>query len=404
MIQNCTQHCISILSNCCDTTAKQDILMTSGAEGILIDVLDSSILKNIEIGLDLLAALCRDNHKSTLMFGKLSMKSGAPLVPFVMELASSHQKAEVRLLAAVAMTNIFRSHPPSAAAFDMARALLPALTQLLDEKGQTLVRAPLVIAYLVSPDENLQLAALSCNTVGRLSRLLNEYQQESSNKNEYSSATSIGGKKQQLEQTCENTLIALAAIASSKDECRKLVIESGVLKVASRLLSSENPALRSASCQCIRSLSRSVKNLRTHLVDACIIDQIIGLLDEKEEVTVRIAACATICNMVLDFSPMKSSVLEKGAVDSILKLLCHQDAGLRLNAVWAMKNLLYMADPKIKESVMSKMTFDLLYELTKDQDIEVQIQSLNILRNLACGEDSVKKTLGNASISYRSTM
>lgn len=160
--------------------------------------------------------------------------------------------------------------------------------------------------------------------------------------------------------------------------------------MAVRLLSSENKNLRSAACQCIRSLSRSVKNLRTHLLDAGIVDPVIRLLAaEDEDVVVKTAACATLCNMVLDFSSVKANLLEKGAVDLLLGLIRSMNTGLRLNAVWAMKNLLYLAEPKLKQTVMAKMTFDLLYELTQDPELDVQVQALNMLRNLACGDESV---------------
>ena len=147
--------------------------------------------------------------------------------------------------------------------------------------------------------------------------------------------------------------------------------------------------MRSASCQCIRSLSRSVKNLRTHLLDAGIVEPIISLLGAEEDLVVKIAACATICNMVLDFSSVKSSMIEKKAVDLVVNMIKSTYSGLRLNAVWAMKNLLYLADKNIKQEVMSSLTFDLLFSLTYDPDIDVQSQALNMLRNLACGEESV---------------
>jgi hypothetical protein len=171
------------------------------------------------------------------------------------------------------------------------------------------------------------------------------------------------------------------------------VLESTVLKIAVRLLSSEIATLRSAACQVIRSLSRSVKNLRTHLVDANIVGPVIRLLSESEETVLQTAACATLCNLVLDFSPMKQAVLDSGAVDRIVALLREKDVPLRLNAVWAIKNLLYMADAKTKRSVMDRMSFDLLHALTLDPELDVQTQALNILRNLACGEDSVHSSV-----------
>jgi hypothetical protein len=40
-------------------------------------------------------------------------------------------------------------------------------------------------------------------------------------------------------------------------------------------MSSHNSAIRLAACQCIKSLSRSVRHLRTHLVDAGVISPLL---------------------------------------------------------------------------------------------------------------------------------
>ncbi|KAJ3060635.1 Armadillo repeat-containing protein 8, partial [Quaeritorhiza haematococci] len=179
-----------------------------------------------------------------------------------------------------------------------------------------------------------------------------------------------------------------------------------------------NVGIRSAACACTRSLSRSVKNLRTNLVDAGVAIPLFGLLSD-ENVTVRTTASATLCNIVLDFSPMKKTVLENGGVEKLVQLVRRkrggeggsrhghetaQDAwsggvgpehdqendegGLRLNAVWALKNLLYQADSDIKAKVMRELGWDHLYRLIVDDEIGMQEQALNLLRNLACGKQN----------------
>lgn len=389
--QNICQYISSILANCCDTHEKQQILLKSGIIDLVGPFLESVHQKQLEVGLDLLAALVRENKMVASSVVQWRLPCGVDLIPFLFELAGKHSKADVRLMASVVITNLFRSRALPHGHDLIAKNILPGLTQLCDEQGIVSVRAPMILAFLVSQDEALQLACIGCNAVGKLISMVEAHQKETEKASEYKTASTAGQDKLTLsEQACESAMIALASVASSREECRKLVMESPVLKTIVRLLSSESRALRSSACQCVRSLSRSAKTLRTSLADAHIVEPIIRLLEPTEDVVVRTAACATLCNLVLDFSPMKAACVEKGALDLILDMLQSIDPALRLNAVWALKNMLYLAEPRLKEIVMNKMSYELLYDLTRDSEEDIQVQALNMLRNLACGEDQVQ--------------
>ncbi|KAJ1536682.1 Armadillo repeat-containing protein 8 [Nowakowskiella sp. JEL0078] len=206
-------------------------------------------------------------------------------------------------------------------------------------------------------------------------------------------------------------------------------------------LSHPNIGIRSAACLCTRSLSRSVRTMRTALVDSNVAVPVLNLLSDKSS-TVKVMALSTLCNLVLDFSAMKKLIIDQGIVQKLVTIFTesyrnnndsgndgikethkmvlnpssnslngfpgldvrnalygggiirevdtvYADACLRLNAVWALKNMMYKADSEIKERVMMELGWDLLKTLLFDDEMLVQEQSVSLLRNLVSGKEKV---------------
>lgn len=103
--------------------------------------------------------------------------------------------------------------------------------------------------------------------------------------------------------------------------------------------------IRIAACRLVRALSRSVSILRTSLVDAGVADQLLAILQDKNEhEAVKTEATATLCNLVLKFAPMKQLLIDAGGIKTLVEL-AHSGQGLiRLNALWALKNVLYSSE------------------------------------------------------------
>lgn len=68
--------------------------------------------------------------------------------------------------------------------------------------------------------------------------------------------------------------------------------------------SGQSQLVQAAAADCVRALSRSVKNLRLTLCDAGLAEPLVALL-AAAEVDVASSACAALCNLVLDFSDFK---------------------------------------------------------------------------------------------------
>ena len=279
--------------------------------------------------------------------------------------------------------------------------------------------APAVLAMLTVNSPKTQKAAVDAGVIKKLSRLLKDsYDLNDANSymtmwssdslgtngtskvEDKSSAMGPSGLPPAVYHTTkvrETTLIALAALASDKDEYRKAIIDNGVIPFVIRTLRGEdikvaaqsNPATVNveaieqkivygnckqailAACGATRALSRSVSTLRTSLMDAGLAAPLFVLL-KCQDMELKIAATAVICNLVLEYSPMREVSLSKSWVGQpqvtsfqavldggILRILCDHahsiNANLRLNSLWALKHLVVNAATGIRISCLEEL-------------------------------------------------
>lgn len=208
-------------------------------------------------------------------------------------------------------------------------------------------QAPTVLAMLVRDDLELQRAAVDAGAIKRLSQLLKQsYDPLPANSSssmwtplppgldgpatrENISTLKLGmpGLSSQafhVLQMRESILIALAAMATAKDEYRRAIIDNGVVPYVIESLKPHhsgsspvtpddndsaslpgNPtSVLIAACNTARALSRSVSTLRTSLIDAGLAAPLYVLL-KYEDIEVQTAATAVVCNLVLEFSSMR---------------------------------------------------------------------------------------------------
>lgn len=215
---------------------------------------------------------------------------------------------------------------------------------------QILIReqAPAVLAMLTADSSITQKAATDANAIKRLSQLLKESYDtlpaNSSNalwtadvvplerveNGDGSLRLGSPGLPLELQHTMkirETVLVALASLASEKDEYRKAIIDNGVVPFVIRTLKIEDSVLSSpdrsrfdslqsntnsrdavmAACGAARALSRSVSTLRTSLMDAGLAAPLFSLL-RCRDLDIQVAATAVVCNLVLEFSPMREVI------------------------------------------------------------------------------------------------
>ena len=206
-------------------------------------------------------------------------------------------------------------------------------------------QAPMVLANLVMDSAELQKAAVDADAIKKLSQLLKESYDplpkpsesniwhpdradpDHGRENPNTSRLGPPGLSSQASYVIkmrEGVLMALAAIAPFKDDYRKSIIDNGVVPFIIESLkphaTSSSPVVKGAqssslptgnpvpvllaACAAARALSRSVRILRTSLIDAGVAVPLFALL-KHQDVEVQVAATAVVCNLVLEFSPMR---------------------------------------------------------------------------------------------------
>lgn len=315
----------------------------------------------------------------------------SPLIAWLIFVARS-ENGITRLMAASVLAIFYRhglTYKRRETGF--AFLLVPLLVQMLDKdskssSGVTSIydpsilrspewvikeQAPAVLAMLAVDSLELQQATVDAGAIKKLSRLLKESYDplitnpstsiwNPSPNNAEKSASRPGALKlaangqspmaYHMTKMREAVLVALAAIASLKDEYRKAIIDNNVvpfviesLKLSVTAVPPSVPSSQTeepkpqkaivgnpntvilAACGAARALSRSVSTLRTSLMDAGLAAPLFILL-RHQDIDIQIAATAVICNLVLEFSPMREV---KSYLQLIVRLILTVSTGYR---------------------------------------------------------------------------
>eukprot|EP00835_Amoeboradix_gromovi_P001517 NODE_70_length_23697_cov_0.294771.p6 type:complete len:498 gc:universal NODE_70_length_23697_cov_0.294771:14714-13221(-) len=362
-----------LLSKICKTKQHQSLVAESGGMDKIIQLLSSDNPKLVSYCLLALSAILKENQEIAKHVMSLKLAIGDKQVllsTLLVSLCKSMRHSNDKLIVCSCLVNLFAVNVANELQREVNLVVLPTLVKLLNSEVD--YKAALVLAYLTSGSEELQKAASEAEAIPKLSQVVKSWTEDAN---------------ELLVLQVEASLTALSSISSLREDCRKKVIDTKVLGMVSRLLNSKNISIRSSACQLTRSLSRSVKTLRTALVDASIVKSILTLLKDPVD-DVKISACATLCNIVLDFSPVKDEVTENGGIEFLVALVHSPNIKLRLNAIWALKNLVYQSKTALKQRVMQCLTFDRLNLLLED-DASIQEHALNLIRNLACMDEIV---------------
>ncbi|KIW92988.1 uncharacterized protein Z519_06837 [Cladophialophora bantiana CBS 173.52] len=329
-----------------------------------------------------------------------------------------------RLLAARLLVNLHSLHfVKKDRGSSFASLLVPLLTRMLDPDsakfdpayppsgtylcaGTHYARAvPAILAALIMDDREMQKVAVEGKAIvslsiglkmtfeGPASRKLSPWQPHKPDKMETDTTTPAmrigpGGptwtvrKEMQYREGC---LKALAAIAPFEEDYREQICNESVLPYIIQALepceaqvgsnqeieiAGNSASVILAACAAVRGLARSVRALRTKLIEADVAKPILKLMNSTNP-ELRIAATKVLTNLAMDFSAVKESVGES----TVVKKLCEQahsaSARLRHESLWALKQLVLNANKKLKQEVVDELGCSWIKLLIKTDPIDI---------------------------------
>ncbi|RZC00067.1 Armadillo repeat-containing protein 8 isoform B [Glycine soja] len=218
---------------------------------------------------------------------------------------------------------------------------------------------------LIAEKEDLQKLAFEANAINKFNCLLQKHPVQP--------------------KRLEGVFLALADLCSKLECCRSSFLSLQVLNLVVDALTHEDASVRTAACICLRSVSRSIKNLSAgRFMNERVVCPLVQLLSDLST-SVQVAALGAISNIVVDFMPHKSTFIECGGIKELVQLTKSMDSSLRLNAVWALRNMVFLADKICKEGIFVELTASSMASLICDPEPSVQEQALALVRNFVDG-------------------
>lgn len=358
--ENLTGLGATIITHSCQMHAEQKALCEAGILKKLLNLLQGSLSQR-DSSLEALAAITSNNPEVNSEFVKAD---DGRAFRDVCELTKD-KYPRTRLLASMCLIALSNTSPCHLQDVGLRTKLIHLLIELLDDPGQVGDDAPFALSSLIAGKEDLQKLAFEADVIDKMSKHL---------------------RKDPLHaKRLQGIFLVLADVCSKLEVCRAKLLSLEVLKLVAEALNHDCPEVQIAACMCLRSVSRSVKNLSSGVfMDELIVVPLIQLLNDAST-AVLVAALSALSNVVVEFTTRKSIFLQYGGVKQLVHLSTSMDSTVRLNAVWALKNLIFLAENQFKEGIFQELTPSTLWSLICDHEPAVQEQAICFVRNLVDG-------------------
>ncbi|KAK4407400.1 hypothetical protein Sango_0321000 [Sesamum angolense] len=441
--ENVTGLGANIITHSCQTTAEQQALSEAGVIKRLVSLLGGSINQK-DASLESLAAMVKENPEVSAKF--MGPENGRALNVVIELMKDKHPRT--RLLACMCLISIRNTSTSYLQDSGIKNTLVSVLLELLDDPGPVGDEAPFVMSSLITGKEDMQKIAFNANLIEKLCEHLNVGSYQA--KRLQGIFLVLGDLCSKLE-CCRDRVLDLQKLevgARHSVLVSLLIILNKVLHFVTEALAHDSAEVRTAACNFLKNVSRSVKNLSAgqfmneavavplvqllcdssssvqtleaqtiyHVNQQILVllltllkhlrtsGRIIGLAKSRfshycmsfdSAPTVEsplqlpfihmIAALGAISNVVVDFMAHKSVLMQCGGVKQLVQLSKSMESAIRVNAVWALRNLTFLVNYRCKEEILLELTSATLISLINDPEPSVQAQALALVRNLVDG-------------------
>ncbi|XP_020241020.1 uncharacterized protein LOC109819644 isoform X2 [Asparagus officinalis] len=358
--ENVSELAASIISHSCEKYLEQKALCDVGVLERLVSLLKGSLSQR-DSCLDSIAAIIKNNSEVATKFACMNYgKALASLTELVQD-----RSPRTRLLASVCLIAIGRASPCHAQALQTKTKLILTLVELLEEPGRVGDDAPFALSDLVAGEEELHKQAVSVIAIEKLCNFL---------------------KKGTVQaRRFEGILLSLAEFCSKLEKCRCQLMSMEVLDVITDALKHDSAGVRVASCICLRSISRSVKNLSAgNFSTESVLVPLFQQLNDFST-SVQVAALDAVCNLSTDFSLQKSPSIQFGGVTLLVELSRSMDSVIRLKSLCALRNLMFLGDKISRQHILMELTVSTLASLLSGSEPLIQEQALAFISNFTSG-------------------
>jgi len=198
-------------------------------------------------------------------------------------------------------------------------------------------------------------------------------------------ACAEGWQDEVLVRRCEGSLYALAACCAGCHHVVERIAEFHahlVPEVLRPALVSGPAGVQAGAARLVRTLSRSVRLLRTVLHDAAIADALVLHLHSPYEIVQLEALCA-LGNMAIKQSPSRPCVLRTGCLAHLAELSRTARPPVQTQALCVLKNALSGATAAESQAIVAALDPTFVSSLLVSSEVTLQEQGMGLVRNLA---------------------